>query len=1229
MTFSIITPAFKQTDWLRLCVLSVADQVVPEACGIVNSLLNIDDSEAGRAERSRQLAISNQQSAIASPLRVEHIIQDAGSPGIEAFAREMASHLLQKYGGEEIRDLAPCEILHLRAANGYTLRIFKEPDAGMYDAINRGLAKSTGEICAWLNCDEQYLPETLRRVEEMFKRRGTMDVLLGDAVLLNETHEIVSYRRIMRPSRWHTKLVHLHSLSCAMFFKKSILPEPALDPRWKIISDAVLMDYFLSFGKKVVASSQLLSVYCFTGENLSAKPSGELYQWWRETKWPPRLFRMPVVMIHRIRRLCHGAYKNRDLKLSIYRNGDKSRSLASGKVDGLWPKPHSSEKLIYHGLSGVTKRLSFLSDQWFSRLQYLYKFKRFPNLRSPRTFNEKLQWMKLFHRDPLITACANKSSVREYVRKQWGDDILIPQIREYTAGTEFKLSDLPDRFVLKAAHASGWNYICTRKSEADEASIKGLIDAWVRADFSTIGREAMYRGSKQVAVCEEFLDGGEGKVPRDYKFFCFHGEPRFVQVDYDRFSGHTRTLYDMEWKRLNCEFEYPYGPDETGHPPEPFKRMAEIARKLSAPFSFVRVDLYESGGRVWFGEMTFCPEKACGRFNPKKYDLEFGKFLDLTQISQTQAAQKPITVPVIGTQLLATSYTALSDELIRCATESKVPIAVDFANTHIVTMRRHDPDFAKLSECIDLTLPDGMPLVWLMNREGAGLKDRVYGPTFTREFLASCPAGMTHYLVGGSEECGRRFRERMLALNPTLGFVGGYHGKCSPEGLLEDDDAVMIDILEKRPDFIWVGLGTPKQYGWINRIKPKLDHGVMLAVGFAFDVNAGMKPDAPAWMQRAGLTWLYRMASEPRRLVGRYLKWNSLFLFYVGAEPMFPSLLRMKLSVRNFCLRITDLFASEIKDCVTGESLGRGLFVSWGGRPWVIGHKGLPPLIPRFLPQKRLTYWKQAIGFTTHERPDFPRLDGVAPTLPNKARVINVVLTHLGSDKALSQLLGNWKGVCRPEDLWIAFGGSRRDFEALDYSRKVFVEDPNLRREDNQRQKQSYTGIFHAMKAVVEAERADSIYLCEYDHLPLVHDLNARQVDEMNREGADVMGHWLYRVDGSSHYHMLYHETDPSFLPFWESVSCREDRGVVLSMFGSGSMWSRNAFLAVASRPQEIPCYLELYLPTMAHHLGFRVRGWNESDHLLSNLPSRSITMESARASGCLTVHPVKALGKI
>jgi N-acetylglucosaminyldiphosphoundecaprenol N-acetyl-beta-D-mannosaminyltransferase len=236
------------------------------------------------------------------------------------------------------------------------------------------------------------------------------------------------------------------------------------------------------------------------------------------------------------------------------------------------------------------------------------------------------------------------------------------------------------------------------------------------------------------------------------------------------------------------------------------------------------------------------------------------------------------TISVLGAPLLVTSYADLSRQVLSLG-EGR-PVVVDFANTQIVTMRCHIPAFARLTECIDLTAPDGMPLVWAMNRKGAGLKDRVYGPTFTRKFLESCPPEMTHYLVGGTEECGRKFRMRMLEMNPTLQFVGSTHGHCTIEGVLDDDSAVLADIKEKRPDFIWVGLGTPKQYGWINRIKPHLDRGVLLAVGFAFDVNAGMKPDAPLWMQRAGLTWVYRMISEPRRLIGRYLKWNTLFLWY-------------------------------------------------------------------------------------------------------------------------------------------------------------------------------------------------------------------------------------------------------------------------------------------------------------------------------------------------------------
>ena len=143
------------------------------------------------------------------------------------------------------------------------------------------------------------------------------------------------------------------------------------------------------------------------------------------------------------------------------------------------------------------------------------------------------------------------------------------------------------------------------------------------------------------------------------------------------------------------------------------------------------------------------------------------------------------------------------------------------------------------------------------------MKDRVYGPTFMRRFLEGAPAGSTHYLVGGSAECGAQLRETFSRLNPGLKFVGAFHGRCGTDGRLE------------------VGFGTPKQQTWAHQHKALFRRGVVLTVGFAFDANAGIKPDAPSWMQAAGLTWLYRLVSEPRRLLRRYLKWNSLFIFYL------------------------------------------------------------------------------------------------------------------------------------------------------------------------------------------------------------------------------------------------------------------------------------------------------------------------------------------------------------
>jgi N-acetylglucosaminyldiphosphoundecaprenol N-acetyl-beta-D-mannosaminyltransferase len=231
---------------------------------------------------------------------------------------------------------------------------------------------------------------------------------------------------------------------------------------------------------------------------------------------------------------------------------------------------------------------------------------------------------------------------------------------------------------------------------------------------------------------------------------------------------------------------------------------------------------------------------------------------------------------------LATTYAELAG---KCQEWARGPacVSMEFANTQIVTLRRHEPRFLELTSAYDYFIPDGMPLIWCLNRAGANLRDRVYGPTFMREFLSKAPAQSTHYLLGGSAECGVRIRKLFNQLNPGVRFVGSFHGKCNLDGMLEGsaEQEVMADLNRISPDYIWVGFGTPKQQAWLKQHQHQIRRGVILTVGFAFDVNAGMKPDAPPWMQRQGLTWVFRFLSEPKRLGPRYAKYNFLFLWYL------------------------------------------------------------------------------------------------------------------------------------------------------------------------------------------------------------------------------------------------------------------------------------------------------------------------------------------------------------
>jgi hypothetical protein len=248
-------------------------------------------------------------------------------------------------------------------------------------------------------------------------------------------------------------------------------------------------------------------------------------------------------------------------------------------------------------------------------------------------------------------------------------------------------------------------------------------------------------------------------------------------------------------------------------------------------------------------------------------------------------------------------------------------------------------------------------------------------------------------------------------------------------------------------------------------------------------------------------------------------------------------------------------------------------------------------------------------------------------------RVLNLILSHQPREE-LQALLNWWAQYESLENLLVAYGGSRQKFDTLGGLPVpcIFIDDPRLRVADKQREKQSYGGVWRAAANwLMKKSFADftHVHFVECDHLPLLSGLAELLLADLDREQADVLGHGLYRIDNSSNPFFLYHAADPAFQAFWKRISVRVEARTVLAMLGTGSFWTRKAFLAVAAVPEEIPVYLEVYLPTLAHHLGFRVRDFHERSACVFATAPKWLTLERARQKSAWTVHPIKTLSPV
>lgn len=260
------------------------------------------------------------------------------------------------------------------------------------------------------------------------------------------------------------------------------------------------------------------------------------------------------------------------------------------------------------------------------------KYMGYPlDMKNPKTLTEKMQWLKLkvYKNDPLVRQCVDKYAVREYIAKCGREDLLVKLIGVWNNADQIDWDSLPRQFVLKCNHGSGSVIICRDKTVLDIDKTKQDLNKWLKEDFGAHRAELSYKGVERKIICEEIIQTEDGKAPKDYKFFCSYGEPKFLFVASDRQGDDAYfDFFDLEWNHYPVENGHPNTPIEL-QKPENFETMIKAAKDLAGDFPIVRVDLYNENGKIYFGELTFLHFGGLHPFEPREFDRVFGDMMPL------------------------------------------------------------------------------------------------------------------------------------------------------------------------------------------------------------------------------------------------------------------------------------------------------------------------------------------------------------------------------------------------------------------------------------------------------------------------------------------------------------------------------------------------------------------------------------------------------------------------
>ena len=303
-------------------------------------------------------------------------------------------------------------------------------------------------------------------------------------------------------------------------------------------------------------------------------------------------------------------------------------------IDILKNRPHTLLGIIFGKIS-KTGVFNKLSDKTYLNIQYYLMIGKKLNLNSPKTFNEKLQWLKLYNRNPKLTLMVDKYKVRDIIKDKIGEQYLVPLIAVYSTPEEINFDSLPKEFVIKCNHDSGSVFICKDKSKLNLSILKKELKKKLRKNHFWWSREWPYKNIEKKIIVEKYMKDKKNENLPVYKFLCFNGEPKIIQViQNDKQENETIDYFNTEWKLLDLRQDYQNSP-KPYKKPEQLKKMLEIVKKLAGNNPFVRVDLYLINEIIYFSEFTMFSDAGIARFYPYEWDKKLGEWLDIESIKDS------------------------------------------------------------------------------------------------------------------------------------------------------------------------------------------------------------------------------------------------------------------------------------------------------------------------------------------------------------------------------------------------------------------------------------------------------------------------------------------------------------------------------------------------------------------------------------------------------------------